>query len=111
MAKSSSWKKGTYYRLKTKKWFKEKGYWTEYLELQQRIFTKGKVLFIRRDLAGADGLSMNGKEIIFWQSKLNTAHIADAIKEFNKYPFPDCVERWIIVWTPRVSEPQIIEVK
>lgn len=110
MTKAQSYKKGTYYRLKTKKWFKEKGYFCEYLEKTQRIYTKGKVIFIKRDIAGADGLAMNEKEIIFWQAKLNTANIASAIKEFHKFPYPDIVQRWIVVWTSRVREPQIVEV-
>ena len=103
--------KGNYYKLKTKKWFQDKGYFCDYLEKMQRIYTKGKVIFIKRDVAGADGLAMNGQEMIFWQCKLNKKNIAEAIKEFNKFPYPKCVERWIIVWKPRVKEPEIIVVE
>lgn len=104
--------KGNYYKRKTKKWFQERGYWTEYLESRQRIFAQGKVFFLVRDIVGADGISMNGKHVVFWQCKLGTKNIAEAIKTFNKFPFPKCdeVQRWIIVWTMRVSEPEIIEV-
>jgi len=103
--------KGNYYRIKTKKWFQDKGYFTEYLEKNQRIFTKGRVIFIRRDVAGADGLAMNGKELIFWQAKLNSDNIAKAFKEFNKFPYPNFIQRWIVVWKPRGREPQIVEVQ
>ena len=99
--------KGDYYRYRTKKWFENKGYQTEYLERRQRIFTKGKVIFIKRDLFASDGLSINGDRIIFWQCKLNKSHIADAVKEFSKYNFPKSVERWIVIWEPRKREPEI----
>ncbi len=103
--------KGNYYKTKTKKWFEKEGYFSEYLEKNQRIFTKGKVIFIKRDTAGADGFAMNEDRIIFWQCKLNHGHIADAVKVFNQFPFPKCVERWIVVWVPRAREPEIIEVE
>ena len=102
--------KGSYYKYKTKKWFIEKGYFCEYLEINQRLYIKGKIIFIKRDLAGADGFAMDGKEIIFWQAKLNKAHIAEAIKEFHKFPYPPSVIKWIIVWEKRAREPQIVEV-
>jgi len=102
--------KGSYYKMRTKKWFEKKGYFTDYLEKSQRIFTKGKVIFIKRDVAGADGLAMNKKEMIFWQSKLNSENIASAIKEFHKFPYPSFIQRWIVVWTIRAKEPQIVEI-
>ncbi len=108
--------KGTYYKTKTKKWFQKDGFHVEYLEKNQRIFVKGKVIFIKRDVFGADGLAMNTEKMIFWQCKLNKKNIAEAIKEFNKFPYPKacpqkCIERWIVVWTPRAREPEIIEVE
>ena len=103
--------RGNYYKFKTKRWFREKGYFSEYLEQNQRIYVKGKVIFVKRDLAGADGFEMDGREIIFWQAKLNTQNIAQAIKDFHKYPYPPCVERWVVVWKPRAREPQIVEVQ
>lgn len=102
--------KGNYYRFKTKRWFQEQGYFAEYMEQNQRLYIKGRVIFVKRDIAGADGFAMNEKEIIFWQAKLNKENIAKAIKDFNKYPYPDCVQRWVVVWTPRAREPQIVEV-
>ena len=105
--------KGTYYRLKTKKWFEQKGYATEYLERFTRIFnpkTK-QILFIKRDLFGADGLSMNGHELVFWNSVLNRKNIAEHIKDFLKHPYPKGTLRWIIVWELRAREPEIVEVE
>ena len=36
--------KGSYYKYKTKKWFIEKGYFCEYLEINQRLYIKGKII-------------------------------------------------------------------
>jgi len=108
----SSFSKGNYWRLKTKKWFLDKGYSCEYLEKTQRLYTKGRIVFIKKDIFAADGLAMDGDRVIFWQSKLGKKNIAQAIKEFEKHPYPphnnNVVERWIIVWTPRRKEPEII---
>lgn len=103
--------KGDYYKYRTKKWFQSKGYACEYLEKTQRIYAKGRVIFTKLDIFGADGLAMNGKEMIFWQCKLNKKNVAAGIKEFAKYPYPPNAERWVIVWQPRAREPEIIEVK
>ena len=107
----STVKKGNYYRQKTKKWFQDEGYYAEYLEKHQRIFSKGKVIFINRDIAGSDGFAMKADppQLIFWQCKLRKVNIASALKEFAKFPFPHFVERWVVVWTPRQREPDIIK--
>ena len=109
----SSVSKGNYWRLKTKQWFLDKGYSCEYLEKIQRLYTKGRIVFIKKDIFGADGLAMDGDKAIFWQCKLGKKNIAQAIKEFEKYPYPydhNVVERWIVVWTPRKKEPEVIVV-
>jgi hypothetical protein len=106
---------GNYYKTKTKKWFKEKGYLCEYLERLQRITrenNKGikQTIYIKRDIWGADGMAMNEEEIIFWNSKKGKAHLSSGKKEFTKYPYPPYIKRWLIVWEPRVKEPKIIEI-
>ena len=106
-------KKGDYYKYKKKKFFNKEGYQTEYLERSQRIFIKGRSIYIKRDLFASDGLSIRekGNKIIFWQCKLNKKNVAAARKEFAKFSFPKCAERWIIVWIPRAKEPIIIKLK
>jgi hypothetical protein len=101
---------GKYYKIKTKKWFLGKGYFCEYLEKNQTIFNKktGKIIFIKRDIAGADGLAMNKDEIIFWNSKSGHANIKQGIEEFQKYPYPGYVKRWIVKWIPRKAEPEVV---
>jgi len=105
--------KGNYYKRKTKQYFKDLGYDVEYIEKLQRIYSKGKIIFIKRDLFFSDGLSINDDEIIFWQSKLNKKNIADAFKKYSEMKMPKCkqIKKWIIVWTPRAREPEIINVK
>lgn len=108
--KKSKVSKGNYYKYKTKRWFKDEGYFCDYLEKTQRIYSAGKVFFIHKDLAGADGFAMKKDQMIFWQCKLNKKNIAEAIKEFQKYPFPPFIDRWVIVWQKGQSVPDIVEV-
>lgn len=104
--------KGQYYKLKTKKWFEGKGYLCEYTEKLQRIITKeGKVIFVKKDIWGSDGMAMNGEEMIFWNSKYRKANVAKGLKEFSKYPFPSFVNLWLVIWEKGKREPEIIEVK
>jgi len=106
--------KGDYYKAKTKRWFEKQGYWCEYLERVRRVWNEKKKepIYIKQDIAGADGLAMNGKEIIFWNSKSGRGvNILRAVKKFSEYPYPDFVKRWIIIWKERQKEPRIIEIK
>ena len=102
--------KGNYYKTKTKKWLEADGYVVEYLEKLQHIFTKGKVIYIKRDLLAADGLAINDTEFILWNSITNRGDIAKHIKRFKEYPCPAFIKRYIILWEPRAREPELIEV-
>jgi hypothetical protein len=108
--------KGNYYKYRTKKWFLDQGWACELCEKMRRIVIidkatgRERVLFSKKDLFGADGISMNGEEIVFWNSKLNKSNVAAGIKEMLKYPFPKSVERWIIVWQVRAKNPTIVNV-
>ncbi len=106
--------KGNYYKRKTKEFLEKEGYCCEYLEKLQRIMSGKKILHIKKDIFGADILALNSEKIIFIQVKSgkNTTGIAisKAIEEFNKYPFPAFVERWIVIWRERIKEPEIVNV-
>jgi len=94
-------KTGTQFRYKTKKWFQELGYSVEYLEKYQNMFIKGRMIYIKQDLFGSDGIAMNGQQLIFWQcksSEKNDFKIKEAIRKFKEYPFPPFVDLWIIKW-------------
>ena len=101
--------KGNYYKLKTRDWFKKKGYAVEIIEKMHRIYTGGKVIFIKRDVFGADIMACNDTETILANSVFGRANVAARIKEFKKYPNGG-LKRWIVVWETRAQEPEIIEV-
>lgn len=104
-------RKGSYYRLKTKKWLEKDGFKVENLEISQRIFTKDKkVIFIKKDLWGADLLASNGVQLIVIQNKANKGDISKGIKELKSAPWPAFVKRWVVFWEYRAREPEIIEV-
>ena len=106
--------KGDYYRRKTKKMFDEDGYHTEYMEVKIRVWDDSKKALVYRktDILECDGVSMNGEEIIFWNSVLGRAGISSHYKRFKKLPFPKSskIKVYIIVWTKGAREPEIVEV-
>jgi len=105
--------KGNYYKLRTKKWLKEKGYEVSTMERMQRIVNEknGEVLFIKKDQLGSDLLATNSEQIIFIQVKLNRNNVAEGVKELAKQKLPSFCERWVVIWEPRAREPEIIEVE
>jgi len=113
MANTTS--RGNYYKRKTRDWFIGRGYTTQLTEfLTTRPIGGGKVIYIKKDVFGADGISMNGKEIIFWNSKHTLGGDVrfekhGAKKEFAKYPFPPSVKLQAIIWQPRQKIPTIVE--
>ena len=104
--------KGTYYKLKTKKWLVDKGYQVEYLERFSRIYDKKKkkVIWIKRDLFASDMLAINKNEIIFVQVKFGKKNVAQGIKAFAEFDFPKCVQKWVVIWQKGDHEPEIQEV-
>ena len=93
------------------------GYTVQLTEFMCGMIIKGRCLYRKIDVFGSDGISMNGDEIIFWNSKhcstsdknnINT-QIKDGIKDFQKFPFPSSVKRHLVMWEPR-KKPVITEV-
>ena len=103
-------KKGSYYRLKTKKWYEAQGYEVSNAEVTKMAFFSGKLVPIRKDIFGADLIAMNGKEILFIQSKTHHTDMSKGAKEFEKFPFPKSVKRLVIRWEPRSRFPIIRKV-
>ena len=105
--------KGSYYKLKTKKWLEKKGYQVSFLERLQSIYAGGKVLYVKRDQMASDLLAVSNSEIIFVQVKFGKKNTAAAIKEFKKFEFPgeSCCLLWIVIWELRAREPEIVEVE
>jgi hypothetical protein len=108
----SNSKKGDYYRLRTKHWLEEKGYEVRTTEHKQRIVRGRKVIYRKTDLFGADLVALGHDQIIFVNSICNQSHINEHINRFLKYPFPETVERWVVLWRPgQRGEPEIYEAK
>lgn len=113
---ASTTSRGNRYKVKTKQWFIDRGYVCEYTEKLQAIFTPKGVIYQKSDLWGSDGVAMNGKEIIFWNSKSTLQEKkgigiekARGSTEFRKYPYPTFVKLQLFIWEPR-KEPIIVEV-
>jgi hypothetical protein len=109
--------KGNYYKDKTKKWYEKHGYTVQITEFMcGRQIPGGRIVYQKRDVFGSDGIAMNGKEIIFWNSKSTTEervsglekHKSEGKIEFNKFPFPENIKRHVVVWQPR-KKPKIYE--
>lgn len=110
----STTSKGNYYKDKTKKWYEKLGYMVQITEFMcGRQIPGGKIIYQKRDIFGSDGIAMNGKEIIFWNSTHSTTgrraiELSEKKAEFLKYPFPPHVKLQIVFWEPR-KKPQIYE--
>mgnify|MGYP001561006312 CR=1 FL=1 len=106
--------RGNYYKLRTRDWFRAKGYAVELVERLRRVQTKDKdgrprVIFVKQDCFGADGIAMNEHGIVFWNAVLGKANVARAVKGLAAHPYPACVQRWVVAWELRAREPTIIE--
>ena len=101
--------RGNYYRKKTADWFKKEGYDVEIIEKNQRIWTPKGVIFIKRDLWGADLCAKNEEEIIFIQCKTNRVDINKGIAELNETRWPQTVKKVVVIWELRAREPEIID--
>jgi len=102
--------KGNYYQLKTKKFYESEGYSVYNLEQSRTIFTPKGLVYVKKDVAGADLMAMNGEEIIFIQCKTNLSDIGSGKKELMEHPYPSCVKLIVARWEPRAKSPDIYEV-
>lgn len=108
--------RGNYYKKSTQKWFEKRGYIVQLTEfVSARPIGGGKMIWIKKDVFGSDGIAMNGKEIIFWNAKsvaIGTNTVSNEKSRgsinFKKYPFPPSVKRQLFIWQPR-KQPVIID--
>ena len=104
--------RGNYYKKKTKELYESLGYVVQLTEFTSGMFINGHPVFRKVDVFGADMIAMNGKEIIFINSKSTisgrtSTEKSGGRKDFAKYPFPPFVKRHIVMWEPR-KKPDII---
>ena len=112
---ASTTSRGNYYKNKTKKYYEDLGYTTQITEFMCGRMIPGRMIYVKKDVFGSDGISMNGKELIFWNSKHYTSEdsrrvqLNKAKKEFEQFPFPSNVKRVVAMWKPRARQPEIIQ--
>ncbi len=114
---ASTVSRGNYYKRKTKEYYESLGYTVQITEFTCGLKLPGRMIYRKIDIFGSDGIAMNGKEIIFWNSKATTEDREQGVNkekykgrvEFEKYPFPDCVKREVVIWLPR-QKPIIINI-
>ena len=105
---ASTTSRGNAYKKKSQEYYQSLGYFVQLTEFTTtRFIGPGKVIYVKKDVLGADGVSLNGEEIIFWNSKHSTVpgmqnkYLAECRKEFEKYPFPKSVKLQMVYWEPR----------
>lgn len=108
---------GNYYKQRTKKYLENLGYFVVLTEFTScRPIGGGKMIWTKKDVCGADGIAMNGSEIIFWNAKSTTKEREQGVNkhkwqgrsEFKKYPFPLSVKLHLYIWLPR-EQPIIVD--
>lgn len=99
--------KGVRERTKTKKWLEAQGYIVDVSEVNKICFFNNRTMAVHRDLFGSDLIAMDGKDIIFIQCKSNSDKFQGAKREFESYPFPPQVKKWVVWWEPRAKQPII----
>ena len=105
----SSVSKGNYYKRETKAWYEKRGYVCEYGEFTCSIALGRRTIYRKIDIFGADVICMDGKEIIFANSKATDEFREDGVSKmkseakikFSKYPFPPGVKKQVVIWQPR----------
>lgn len=113
---STNVSRGNYYKTKTKDYYEKLGYVVQITEFMcGRMIGPGRMIYQKRDVFGSDGIAMNGKEIIFWNSKSVTGETNTVThekrrgsQEFAKYPFPPTVKLQLVIWEPK-KKPVIID--
>jgi len=109
--KVSSVQKGTYYKSRTKRWLEGQGYSVGTLE---KMMCVKKNIFIKKDQFASDLLAVGNGKVIFVQVKSGETalyKVKEAIREFEKFDFPEFVDRWIVCWAERVRKPVIVDIR
>lgn len=107
-------KRGNYYLKKAIDFLNGEGFQVEKLEKLNSFFnprTK-KVGWKKSDIWFSDLVAMNEERLVFGQVKggHGDLKINKAIENYKELKTPPGVEKWVIVYRPRVKHPEIIEV-
>jgi len=101
---ASTRQRGRNTELKIKRRFESQGYQVQLAPMPTRWSTQN-------DLFGLwDGISTNGTEIIFWQSKMNRSDTyGKALALHRAWVVPLGCRKLLFLWEPRKKEPEITE--
>jgi len=92
---------------KTLDWFRDHGFTAEYVETLMWVGGPRRIP-IKKDLFGADGVAFDKDNFIFWNSTTR-AQVAAHVREFRKFKMPAPIRQLVVIWTPRVKEPAMID--
>jgi hypothetical protein len=103
---------GRYYEGKTRDWLRKLGF--DEVEITgkyrpRKIPGRG-LMQIRKDLFGCDCVAVNRERMVWCQSKKGLENIRKAITLWKTFPWCRGVERWLVMWTSGVKEPDLIVV-
>lgn len=107
----STSQRGSYYKSRTVKWLKARGYVVA--QLERMLMVRGKPgLFVKRDQLGADLLAVNVSAVLFVQVKMGGRSwrkrgLSQARLEFERFPVPPGSEQWIVVWETKARRPLV----
>ena len=106
----SASQKGQYWQRRSRLWLEQQGYVVRVLQQMGWIKTAHGLRPVKRDTFGADLLAVSAARTIFVQCKGGDSrrdHLADARKEFARYPLGPSCQQWIVMWPERAREPEI----
>ncbi len=118
MPKNLQVKQGNFYKKKTKDYFLKLGYQCELTEKNTAKFIPNRgVFYTKSDLFGSDGMAMNGRKIVFWNSKSTediTKRRNEILKEgarvFRSQQFPPFVILLIVIWAVKARTPEVYKI-
>ena len=79
----STTSRGNYYKRRTKEWYEKQGFVCQLSEFTCGIMAGRKTFYRKVDLFGSDLICMNGKEIVFTNSKATTEDREDGISKMK----------------------------
>ena len=106
--------RGNYYLQKTRKFLENEGYKTEKLETLSGVFVKGKMIWHKKDMLFSDLLAYNEKEFLLIQVKGGNDKglgINKALENYSKLGVPKFIKKVVVVWRPRIRQPEWHEVE
>lgn len=110
--KLSSARRGGYWKARSKRWLERRGFPVADMEIVRTIFTRGRLIGIKRDQWGADLMYATPLVFVLVQvkggAKPTSTLTKQALREFEKHRFPRHSRRELHVWRPRAHVPEVV---